>query len=517
MTPDDLYTTSRKVFAEGARASEVPLPRPTSLLFEKPGTNVKVPLLRRPRRKMFRRLNHCSVPGYAPICADTNDPDTQVCGMKKRLLRDLPKARPDFYLELRRFVRQWCRKHLPHASVLGFEEWLESTSYNEARKNELRKAHDDLRGGVPTKRQLSHVDSFGKTESYDEYKFLRWINSRPDVDKTFSGPRHKAVEQVINGLPADLPVRFSKKMLKSELAHAIRNMKKPGRFYKASDFTAFESHFIPELIDACEGELYRWVLADDEHIELLISMLTGKNKMRTRLGVRATVEGRRMSGDTCTSLGNGFTNMMMALFIASRKQINIGGFVEGDDGLFWTDGDITNQDYADCGFTIKMQDVEDPCEASYCGLIFSNTGEIVRNPRSVFSTFGWTTSFTTAGPRIMDELLRAKALSSIFETPQCPIVGVLARKALKETEGVVPRFVFDGYHVDRIPNDTKHVPDFAPSSDVRLLFNRIYGISVDDQLRCEAFIRAGRFEELQYVIPPNHHMSDYVSKFLVVT
>lgn len=460
----DPFNTHRKVYAVGARINEIPLARPSSGAIEENLATIGTPAIRVARRRMFRRLNHCAVPGYAPLCMDSNDPDVVECAFRQRLFRHVPVPKKGRLKALKRFVRAWLRKNMPQVEVLDFEEWLASTSYNEERKQQLRAAREELRGGRPTRHQSSHIDTFVKTEFYQTWKHARMINSRCDIFKAWSGPIFKAIENALYALPP-----FIKHVPVPDRPRCVKDLKIPGNHYYATDFTAFESHFTPEVLDAIECELYRHCLRNFADANFLCSIIAGENRMRTRHGLRATIRGRRMSGDMCTSLGNGFTNYMLALFLATEKGGHLTGFVEGDDGLFSTDVVLTSDDYADLGFTIKIEEVIDPCEASFCGMIFSESGEIVKDPRKFMQGFGWTSSFIGAGPAIMDQLLRAKALSSVYETPQCPIIGAISRYALSKTKGVVPRFVEDGYHV---PRDVVNIPEFHPSNDTRELFAR---------------------------------------------
>jgi len=441
---------------------------------------------------------------------DTNDPFTVECAFKKRLLRDVPVPQAGRLKKLRLFVREFLRLNVPHVQAPSFEEWLGSTSYNLEQKQQKRDAYEDLRGGRPTIRQCSHIDTFVKSEFYVTWKHARMINSRCDAFKVWSGPRFKAIEDAVYALP-----EFIKHIPVPERPAKVAEMRKVGRRYYATDFTAFESHFTPEVLDSIECELYRWCLCDDVDAEYLCQALMGLNKMRTRTGVRAEVHGRRMSGDMCTSLGNGFTNLMLAKFLVSEKGGTLTGFVEGDDGLFATDVELTSADYASLGFTTKIEEVFDPCTASFCGMIFSESGEIIRDPQKFLMGFGWTQSFINAGPRIMDELLRAKALSTCYETPQCPIVGAMARYALKCTEHVHPRFVRDGYH--EVLPDVINVPEFCPAVDTRELFATVYGIPVNVQLTIEHQISVGDMGSVSVLLPPSDVQLDYASKYVIVT
>lgn len=458
---------------------------------------------------MFRRLNHCSVPGYAPLCMDSNDPYTVQCGFAQRLLGEVPPTNTALISDLRAFVRDYCRSNLRKADIMSFEEWLDSTTYNDARKHELIEAHDALLGGLPTKRQCQHVDSFVKSEFYPTWKHARIINSRCDAFKVWSGPLFKSIENILYEQP-----QFIKHVPVPDRPSVIKNLRRAGAHYYQTDFTAFERHFVPEVLDAIECELYRHCLSGLVDVEYLCDALKGRNKMRTRTGISAEVEGRRMSGDMCTSLGNGFTNLMLALFIASRKHGTLDGVVEGDDGLFCSTVPISGADYYDLGFTIKIDEIDDPCMGSFCGMVFSESGEIIREPRRVMMGFGWTQSFLSAGPTIMDELLRAKALSSCYETPQCPIVGALARLGLRLTRGVKPRRVVDGYHC--YP-DEFNIQPFRPSADTRNLFEQLYGISVATQLACEDAIDSNNLALLSSLLPPTPEQYDYSTRYVEAT
>lgn len=449
---------------------------------------------------------------FCPICLDSNDFETVHFGFRQRLMRQLPEPDQQVLMAFRDFVRSRVREIFHPCTAMTFEEWLASTTYPEQRKEQLRTAFQDLRGGLPTRRQCQHVDTFVKTEFYPEYKHCRMINSRCDAFKAFSGPYFKSIEQMVYQ-----DKWFVKHVPVPDRPLLVNDLRQAGRKYYATDFTAYESHFTPQILDICECELYRFALSNYPAVASLIcETLMGVNRMRTRAHVSAEVRGRRMSGDMCTSLGNGFTNKMLAEFIVHCKGGTIDGLVEGDDGLFSSTVPLTSEDYLKLGFTIKIEQVDDPRQASFCGLIFTESGQIVRDPFKFLSGFGWTSSFISAGTGIMMQLLRAKALSAVYETPHCPIIGVLARRALDVTRGCAPRFVDDGYHT---PHDESSLVEFSPCSATRELFALKFGISVETQLMCEALIASGREQEVAALLQQSggprscdreHYYSRYV-------
>ena len=493
------------MYAVGARADEMPIDIPVD---HDSRAKIIIPDKRKDRRKMFRRLPYVSVPGYAPICLDTNDPFTVECGFKKRLLRVVPEVDHLLLKRFKAFVQDFCEKYIPKVDPMSFEDWLASTSYNDERKIELRGVYDELKGQRPTMKRSRKVDSFVKSESYQEYKHARMINSRCDEFKVYSGPCFKAIEKVVYELKY-----FIKHTPVADRPKFITALKKDGLRYFVTDYTSFEASFSVEFMRACECVLYTHCLGEF-HGDFIQGVLTGTNEMKTRSGVRARCKGRRMSGDTCTSLGNGFSNLMLALFFASEQGVELNGFVEGDDGIFATDGDFVADDYAKLGFIIKIQEVPDPCLASFCGLIFSDSEQIIRDPSRFIQKFGWTSSFIHGGDKLMKELLKAKALSALFECPHCPIVSPLARYGLGKVMTSKARHVYDGYH-EKTPDDFE-IPQFAPTTSTRVAFEKMFGITIDTQLSVEKAISEGDMMQVSQLLPASDHMLDFSLKYLEI-
>lgn len=509
------HQPEHRVYAEGIRADEMPIALPECELIDRGAAVILSTRCRKRRRKMFRKLNHCAIPGYGPICVDTNDPLTIECSLKKRLMRTLPTPDPQWVRGLMEFTQKFCEEYLDVVTPLSFDEWLDTLTFSEERKDQLREAHDQLRGGRPRKRTCKKVKAFMKTEFYPSYKHGRMINSRVDEFKVFSGPFFKAIEREVYSLPW-----FIKHVPVPERPALIKALRKAGRRYFITDFTSFEASFIPAVMEAMELVLYRYCLGGTEEGEFICNVISGKNKLKMRCGTKAQLRGRRMSGDMCTSLGNGFSNLMLALYLNELNggSINtIDGYVEGDDGIFALEHPLSKDDYAKLGFDIKITEISDPCvgtpDANFCGLIFSDSNQIIRNPHKFLQGFGWTSSFTDANQKIMDQLLRAKSLSAIYETPQCPVIGALARLGLRLTRGVVPRFVNDGYHF--CPSDEIPIPAYEPSIDTRQLFQEVYGISVQDQIMVEGLIESNKLDGIQAIIQPNADVSSYCLNYIV--
>jgi hypothetical protein len=461
----------------------------------------------RSRRRMFRRLPFGWIWGYGPICVDTNDPETQYYGMVKRLARDLPSPNPFLLARIRGFIRKWLADNVdpigPQDVLLLFEQWLEHTSYNEQRKTALRATWESMYCTNPTPEQLHRVKAFIKTEFYSDFKFARWICSRVDETKVWWGPWCKLVEHALFRLPY-----FVKNLTVDQRKARVRSM--PIRDYIiGTDFTAFESHFTLEVLQSFEFLLYDHVLSGWMELNVLKEMLGGCNRVSTRLGTKAVIDARRMSGDMNTSLGNGFTNLMLIEFFLQDVAHDV--LVEGDDGLIVSDGDLSELEYEKAGFSIKIDHFTCVGEASFCGLVFGDSGQVIKDPYKFLMGAGWTEHLLNAGDDKLWELVVAKAMSCLAETPHCPIVAAWALSALSHAPaGVKPRWFEDGYHGKPTSIDYS----FAPTDDTRLLFEKKYNISVSLQLQCERLIEMGDFIELARVLPAPSPSFAYFSMFM---
>lgn len=490
-----------KTFAHGYRTAEAPVPAYTIQLSR--GEKVTTRPRRKPRSKNFRALPEAAVLSYGPLSVDRNDPDTTFSAFHKRIAGKTAFQDPAILRDIRQFLERKILPLLPKPKVLlTHEEWLSHTSYSEKQKLALRQKISANRGTHPTQRTAQRVSSFIKLESYGEWKIGRLINSRVDDFKVWCGRFFKTIERTL--FHSRLARFFVKNLQPWERARRVRELHdRHWKYYYSTDYSSFEKHFTKIVMECLEFPLYRYMLEgliSPSDLGFLFQILSGRNKLRTRSGHKASVNARRMSGEMNTSLGNTFANFLLCAYVMYSKGIGLGGFdaiFEGDDGMIGSNVPLTSEDFQRCGFDIKISQVQNPMEASFCGLIFAESGQTVRDPLRFFENFGWTGSFIHAGPKIMNELLRAKSLSALYETPSCPIISAAARRCLSITRGHNARFVRDGYHdVDLIPRDESKLSAPDVSDDTRVLFGRLFGIPPQEQLRLERDILKGDWSSL---------------------
>jgi len=214
-----------------------------------------------------------------------------------------------------------------------------------------------------------------------------------------------------------------------------------------------------------------------------------------------------MSGEMWTSLANGFSNLMNILFIANEHNIEVDGFIEGDDGLFGMDkAVIQEKDFEELGFRIKMNYGLSLKHTSFCGNVFDpDQMKIIVAPEQISRLF-WSCAnqYLHSKQAKLNWLLRAKAMSLYCLGKHTPIAGKLALKVLEiiGEGGVVldPSNVWWEKNIAEIyKNETFKKVDISDAS--RALYVENYGITLEEQLLCEGIIdRATRLEDLSFPV-----------------
>jgi len=434
--------------------------------------------------------------------------------------------------EFRLFVARWISANLTPLEAetdVTFETWLSTRKgYSAARKAELESVYKELTGWEST-----HVaiKSFIKREQYTEYKYPRAINARCDEAKVQFGPWIAAIEEQLYKRP-----EFIKHVPVAD--RAVKIMEAMGLCSKffTTDFSSFESSFISEIMEACEFQLYHYMLSQipgsRDFLSNYYNTLCGENVLKFK-SCTAHILGTRMSGEMSTSLGNGFTNLMLLLFAAERQGLKIIPRVEGDDGLCGMEGDRFDPTvFEELGFSVKIQYHDHLSTASFCGMVFDPEDLVnVCDIKKTLANFGWADGqYSLLRNSKKKNLLRAKALSVAHQYPKCPVLQALARTVLRLTSGHDASYILRSKNLDSYTREkfeevlSKSQQELRASltADIpigtRLLVERQYGISVEDQIaiekRLDALETLGPFSvpELEDRIPPD--WVDYSARFV---
>lgn len=443
------------------------------------------------------------VEGCAPPKPDLSHTKTAIRGSVRRFVtRPLPMDGRQ-RKRLKRFIKKLLRKELVPLSPdtdFSVKTWLSKTNYPKARRDELQKVADEMIS--PHDKEFTVVKSFIKEETYPEYKDARAINSRSDEFKVIAGPYFKAIEEKLYELHW-----FIKKVPVPERAKYIKDkLWSPNAKYVASDYTSFEAHFTKEVMQTIEFQLYKYMMKNcpnDIFTHVVLAALEGVNHIKFKDFI-VNVEAIRMSGEMCTSAGNGFSNLMLMLYaLKANGCTEIAGVVEGDDALFSFKGEPpTTEFFANLGFNIKLENHTELNRASFCGLIFDTEDLVnVTDIRQVLLNFGWTTrAYVVANKATRMMLLRAKGFSLAYEYSGCPVLGALARYALRVTRTFskqkLERYVKESRNINEYERETllnainlyPSVANAPVPIKTRQLVEDMYGVTKDEQIKIEQYL-----------------------------
>lgn len=260
-------------------------------------------------------------------------------------------------------------------------------------------------------------------------------------------------------------------------------------------------------MESCEVPLFEYMtqnLPTGGEFMRLYKQLLLNNKLCFS-GFMVEILSRRMSGEMSTSVGNGFTNLMLILFTAFMMGVKVEVVIEGDDTLISCYTKLLDVYARALGFNLIIEEFDGINEASFCGLIFSDVKHTVRDPVMTLLKFGWCTQqYIGANFKTRLQLLRAKALSLKCEMPNCPILGPFADRIITLTHGIcvkksiqrLSRFMNlykRNEFLELIRNyNQKWLVPADINTESRVLVEKLYGVSPDVQVYLEE-----RFQEME--------------------
>lgn len=469
-------------------------------------------------QEMERRPISRTLPIYftdAAYCRpDPDFPPNIVIGLLGRVGMDPPPASLIMMAALKNFVGSFCAHNLTplDPGSASFEDWIEGTPYSQRRKEELRSVWEGDPSNDPFDRKdKTVVKSFIKDEPYPEYKCPRSINSRADWFKTFSGPLFGAIGthvfHSISEFIKTVPVRDQPDDIIRELYDLVSPVSN-------NDATSYEAHFKPLVMKNIEFVLYYYMCSLSQVLTEIMTkiekVLTGNQRLRFK-NVSVTVPPQRMSGEMNTSLGNGFTTLMLVLFIAWLRECRVRLRAEGDDNLsIWQSEQFvpTEKDWQQLGWVMKVERPENVCIASFCGNVFDVDDKLVIvDPVNALLNFGWVRKvYVNATDRLLLQLLRSKGLSMAYQYNGCPMLGVFGRHVVHLTKHVSMRQsiidTMNAYDKEEFLQVTRgELPaHIEPSPSSRMLVEKLYGVTVEQQI---AFERSVPDIKLWSAVEPN--------------
>jgi len=445
-----------------------------------------------------------SLADAAPIIPNPGPTPNKIGGILKRFCRD-PGLNRKFLRGLRAFTLRWCRKNMRRFNAsddVSFETWLRKANYSETRKEQLRKIYVDQVNSMfmkksPFFRKGTKVKSFVKDESYPEFKYPRLINSRSDDFKVFSGPIFDAIGKRLGERP-----EFVKYIPVCERPKYLYERLRGGSKFFSSDYSSFEAHFSAIFMKNCEFILYTYMCEAVPELrrkmDIIKRVISGRNDIHFK-DIIMWLNATRMSGEMNTSVGNGFSNLMINSYMAELHDCGkITICVEGDDGLMTferPENAPTEADFKKNGLIIKLISSDNLADLSFCGQVFDpDDGVVVTEPFDALLNSGYTRKiYVNAGRAVKLQLLRSRALSMLYQYNGCPIISAYAARIVFLTRNVrLRQSLFNNmemYKRDLLREACSlHIDVVVPKPDApcRALFHRLYGIDVPGQLEFEA-------------------------------
>jgi hypothetical protein len=488
----------------------------------------------RPRRSVNQVSLGCHDPGVSLPMPARNDCYSQLLGVCKRIVPELPIPTildEEMFCFADRFFDLYFRP-LHVTEVCTPEEWLATRRFCQSRRDQYAQRWEESDFG----RELDFDSKgFEKEETYVEFKFPRNIQPLDLAVNMYKGPVDIAIEAQVFRLPC-----FIKKVPEHlRVQHLACQVAGLAMLVVYTDYTSMEA--------ALEGRKFEW----HQHIEKrFVCDLPQRDRYlhvvrMTTVGTYddATGEGRapsvRMptltvknarnlrSGDTKTSRVNAQQNCINRYFIL-QKWFGIDclsrhaeyvqplfvanvpespgftppGIMEGDDGEFMEEkwAMTGTHHYAALGYKCEPQHGVFGLDGDFLSVYYDHIDlEMLTDIRAVYADLGWGNSdYIVAGTRKKMELLRAKALSQLHRLPACPVVTAQALHVLRATKSIVLDRFFQRrhrsvstYELDQMYAAYEwfriHPIAGRPIGDrSRVLVEKYTGVTVDMQLRIES-------------------------------
>lgn len=451
------------------------------------------------------------ISGAVLPCADIRD--TAFLGALKRILSKPPDIDDTLFKDFEEFIDEQIALIPILIDEPSFEEWIREVNQPESRKQEYREAFakyqanklkfdklaeiygTDLYEPDPEFEDWLKIAAFIKSEWYLEVKPNRGINPRNIEYMPAVGPSYAAISKIIFSMPEFIkyiPIKDRPKYIYNRLSNA-------GSICVQTDYKSFENSFTRRVQETIEMKLYKHCLQRFPWLYNLCHAQCINNKIYSP-SMNIQMECARMSGEMCTSLGNGFTNLMLMRFFCLKHDItDAQGVIEGDDGLFTYHGPpLYNEFFNKLGFQIDISNKE-LNEASFCGNIFTETSlQTLADPLEVMATASYSMQGVGARDTELNKLCYLMGFSILCQYGNCPILCSFARKQIRDCILNDPlvrpkalKYLTTSRKLDWWSREVlskcihEKVVDTTINYEDRLMIERLYDIPVSAQIEIE--------------------------------
>lgn len=464
----------------------------------------------------------------SPYIANYRSTNNWYDGMRKRMTHDIAFD-PHLMKDFKKFVGRYVTRYEPLENFgISVESanlyWLDPCKhYTVKRKDVLRSYITEycevgIDAFIREHRDFYSCMSFIKREFYSEVKSARIINSRSDEFKALCGAHIKRIENVVTHTK-----HFIKTITLDERVKRMTEIVQKYQYVFETDYSSFEGTQSQEFHQACEGQLFKHMLSNNPEVWRIIGPIFDKEFREVCISIpskrneRMSFKGSRMSGDLWTSLGNGFSNMMVFLFSLHRltrklrltQAIDADWLCEGDDGYFAANYDFSAifQDTAEkLGLRMKVDHGEELNDVSFCSTCVGPGGIAVPNFWRILEKFGYVFDdtiimrYSDKPTRAELNLLWAKNLSLNATSQGVPILQPLTIQLAKIIKPrTLRRKFFTYWEIEKYDILEWTIRETPITMEMRTFFAERFGVSVDKQLQVESFIRT--MNTVRFVLP----------------
>nr|QXV86643.1 RNA-dependent RNA polymerase [Tombusviridae sp.] len=401
---------------------------------------------------------------------------------------------------------------LPWTLVLAYydiNDWLLHSNYAPQRIAQLLRVWNSGARIVDIVRK-----TFLKLQELPIGKPDRGIQACPDSTLAVTRPWYLQIESVV------FYSKFAIKHIPYDKRGAIIHQRLDHfKYICVMDYSRYESSHKFHNMVGCELSFYKKFLPSDiyEQVEYLHKNLVANNpycSFESRNGIRA-------SGDGDTSLGNTYTNIMLADFVFHLCGIEWDGFFEGDDnvvGFDCADIDSFMEQFRIItrllGYEVKLERRESILDSRFLSTYYGSEA-CWQDPESVLMRLN--ASFKVYyNPTLEKDLFNSKYLSAYLNNKDAPIIGPLCFKNLDHRRKyIIPDSgQTSTWYREKIDSQNEYLRTHKLTCNVsmqtRAEYAEVTGISPSEQIFCEQ-----SFEKLRCIFGEGQELYECAPYFQV--
>lgn len=392
----------------------------------------------------------------------------------------------------------------------ALQYWMDNCKrYTVKKKKELLKLQKQILSGTYEARYhgkddplgLAVINVFQKCENYPEVKEPRAISACSQECKALLGGFYHLLEiHAKKSTPF-----FVKGMNPYMIREKMRELSQKWSLFMGSDYSSYEGSQDYQWQNLIEKRILKeWLLNYPDVYQQIDRIYTKGHDIYWRKRYFGHLNGKRMSGDVQTSLGNGICNALIWKFVSYKCEAPMDILVEGDDAFICTDKPLDVSIVQQLGFDCKIDgpsfNYEDICFLSmyqYHSVPFGNIPKVIDKIGTVKSSF-----FTTQWQQGKEDKIRdyayTKAYCFLFMYVGTPIIDPICRQIMRVSGGKFDISLMEDHYFERLGDNFK-IPYRPITPEIRRRVSEIWP-QYSLQYQYELEDQVNKMDSLSYLI-----------------